>query len=94
MGTTGRAITIPDYNTARSRTYPVQQLDHRRKFAHNIPLILLCILLPRSGMKEAGPHPRDAIEKAMKGVDTEQLKAWKTDSRTRSKPLSAESVIR
>ena len=94
MGRAAQVITIPGKITTKLRTFPVQQLDHRRKFAHNIPLILLCILLPRSGMKEAGPHPRDAIEKAMKGVDTEQLKAWKTDSRTRSKPLSAESVIR
>jgi hypothetical protein len=26
---------------------------------------------------KAGPHPHDAMEKAMKGVDTEQLKALK-----------------
>ena len=34
-------ITIPGNNTVRLRTFPVQQLDHRRKSAPNIPLILL-----------------------------------------------------
>jgi hypothetical protein len=45
MGRTAHAITIPGNNTARLRTFPVQQLDHRRKSAHNIPLILLILAL-------------------------------------------------
>ena len=38
-----QVITIPSKNTTRLRTFPAQQLDHRRKFAHNIPLILLIL---------------------------------------------------
>jgi len=44
MGRTAHSITIPGNNTARLRTFPVQQLDHRRKPAHDIPLILLILV--------------------------------------------------
>ena len=53
MGRTAHSITIPGNNTARLRTFPVQQLDHRRKPAHDIPLILLILPHLRSFTKES-----------------------------------------
>ncbi|MFT5767401.1 MAG: hypothetical protein ACI9DH_001222 [Halioglobus sp.] len=49
MGRAALAITLPGKNTTKLQTFPVQQLDHRRKFAHNIPLILLILLILRFG---------------------------------------------